>query len=211
MIRVLIADDHPIVRHGLRQLLADQPDMAPPGEAETGQQVLDLVRQGQWDVVVLDISLPGLSGLDVLREIDAHRPQLPVLMLSVHAEDQYALRSFRAGAAGYLTKLSAPDELLEALHKLLAGGKYVSRSFAEMLVTALEPGSSQPPHEALSDREYEVLRRLATGQSVTHIAEALGLSVKTVSTYRRRLMEKLGLASSVALVQYAREYGLTEG
>ena len=203
MINILIADDHAIVRRGLKQIVAEEPDMTVAGEAKTAQQVLDLVRKQQWDVVILDITMPGRSGLEVLKELKQERPKLPVLMLSMHPEEQFAVRALKAGAAGYLTKESAPEELVTALRKVLRGGKYVSPALAEKLAFALATASDRPPHETLSDREYEVLRLIASGKTVSEIAEQLSLSVKTISTYRTRVLEKMNLKNNAELMQYA--------
>lgn len=203
MIRILIADDHAIVRRGLKQILAEESGMTVAGEAQNAQEVLDLVRKQVWDVVVLDIAMPGRGGLDVLKEIKPEYPQLPVLILSMHPEDQYAIRALKAGAAGYLTKESAPEELVKAIRKVLAGGKYVSASLAEKLVLALEADDKKPPHETLSDREYQVMCLIASGKTVGEIADELSLSVKTISTYRARILEKMSLKSNAALTHYA--------
>jgi len=203
MIRILIADDHAIVRRGLKQILAEESGMTVAGEAQNAQEVLDLVRKQAWDVVVLDIAMPGRGGLDVLKEIKPEYPQLPVLILSMHPEDQYAIRALKAGAAGYLTKESAPEELVKAIRKVLAGGKYVSASLAEKLALALEADDQKPPHETLSDREYQVMCLIASGKTVGEIADELSLSVKTISTYRARILEKMSLKSNAALTHYA--------
>jgi DNA-binding NarL/FixJ family response regulator len=203
MIRILIADDHAIVRRGLKQILAEESGMTVAGEAQNAQEVLDLVRKQKWHVVVLDIAMPGRGGLEVLKEIKQEQAQLPVLILSMHPEDQYAIRALKAGAAGYLTKESAPEELVKAIRKVLAGGKYVSASLAEKLALALETDTKKLPHEALSDREYQVLCLIASGKTVGEIAEELSLSVKTISTYRARILEKMNLKSNAALTHYA--------
>ncbi len=210
MIKILIADDHPIVRRGLRQILVEQPDMAVLGEAQNAQELLDLARHDNWDVVVLDISMPGRGGLEVLKDLKTLRPGAAVLVLSIHPEDQYAGRALKAGAAGYLTKDSAPEELVKAIRKVLAGGKYVSPSFAETLALRLDASLAKPLHEALSDREYQVLCRIASGKTVSQIAEELALSAKTVSTYRGRILDKLGLDTTAELMRYALERGLVE-
>jgi two-component system invasion response regulator UvrY len=203
MIRILIADDHPIVRRGLRQILAEEPDLAVLGEAQNAQEVLQLLRQQDWDVLVLDINMPGPSGLEALREVKDRRPTLPVLVMSIHPEEQFGVRALQAGAAGYLTKESAPDELVKAIRKVHAGGKYVSPSLGEKLASALQPGADRPPHEALSGREFEVLRLLASGKTVTEVADQLVLSVKTVSTYRARILDKMNLHTTAELMHYA--------
>jgi DNA-binding NarL/FixJ family response regulator len=203
MIRVLIADDHAVVRQGLKQILGDTPEMLVAGEAATGQQVLDKVRAESWDVVVLDISMPDLSGLDVLKQIRSERPKLPVLVLSMYSEDQYAMRVLKAGASGYLTKESATDELVKAIRKVVSGGRYVSPLLAEKLAFEMGADSGKLPHETLSDREFQVLRLIAAGKPVKEIAAVLSLSVKTVSTYRARLLEKMNLGTNAELIHYA--------
>lgn len=203
MIRILIADDHAIVRRGLKQILAEESGMTVAGEAQNAQEVMDLVRKQAWDVLVLDIAMPGRGGLDVLKEIKPEYPQLPVLILSMHPEDQYAVRALKAGAAGYLTKESAPEELVKAIRKVLAGGKYVSTSLAEKLALALDTDTKKTPHETLSDREYQVMCLIASGKTVGEIADELSLSVKTISTYRARILEKMNLKSNAALTHYA--------
>jgi two-component system, NarL family, invasion response regulator UvrY len=203
MIRVLIADDHAVVRQGLKQILGDTPEMLVAGEATNGQDVLDRVRAETWDVVVLDISMPDRSGLDILKELQSERPKLPVLVLSMYSEDQYAIRVLKAGASGYLTKDSAADELVKAIRKVVSGGRYVSTSLAEKLAFELGSDSSRLPHEALSDREFQVLRLIAAGKSVKEIAAELSLSVKTISTYRTRMLEKMNLGTNAELIHYA--------
>jgi two-component system invasion response regulator UvrY len=203
MIRVLIADDHAVVRQGLIQILGDMPEMVVTGEATNGQEVLDKVRAETWDVVVLDISMPGRSGLDVLKELRAERPALAVLVLSMYSEDQYAVRVLKAGAAGYLTKDTAADELVKAIRKVVSGGRYVSPFLAERLAFEVGADASRLPHETLSDREFQVLRLLAAGKSVKEIAAELSLSVKTISTYRARMLEKMHLQTTAELMHYA--------
>lgn len=206
----LVADDHAIVRRGLRQLVAEECDGAVVEEASTGQAVLDAVRRQDWTLVFLDINLPDKNGLEVLKDLHALRPALPVLILSHHAEEQYAARAFKAGAAGYLTKDSAAEELPAAIRKVLAGGRYVSSSFAERLAGHLTGDAHAAPHEALSDREHLVLCEIARGKTVSQIADEVALSVKTVSTYRARLLEKLGLANNAELMRYALDRRLVE-
>ena len=210
MIRALIADDHAVVRQGLKQILGDTPEMVVAGEATTGQEVLDKVRAETWDVVVLDISMPDRSGLDVLKQLRSERPKLPVLVLSMHSEDQYAVRVLKAGASGYLTKDSAPDELVKAIRKVVSGGRYVSSFLAEKLAFEIGTDSSRLPHETLSDREFQVLRLIAAGKSVTEIAAELYLSVKTVSTYRARMLEKMNLGTTAELMHYAMQNHLID-
>ncbi|MGC9336368.1 MAG: response regulator [Anaerolineae bacterium] len=203
MIRVLVADDHAVVRQGLKQILGDTPEMLVAGEAATGQEVLDRVRAETWDVIVLDISMPDRSGLDILKQLRSERPKLPVLVLSMYSEDQYARRVLSAGASGYLTKDSAPDELVKAIRKVVSGGRYVSAFLAEKLAFEIGADSNKLPHETLSDREFQVLRLIAAGNSVTEIAAELYLSPKTVSTYRARLLQKMNLGTNAELIHYA--------
>jgi two-component system invasion response regulator UvrY len=211
MIRCLIADDHAIVRQGLRHILAEHADMAEPGMAADAHETLDLVRTESWDVVVLDISMPGASGPDVLRQILTLRPSLPVLILSAHAEDQFAVRMLQAGAAGYLNKQSAVDELVEAIRHVVLGRRYVSRTLAEKLAESLDPKrAGRAPHELLSDREFQVLRLIGAGRTASEIAAQLHISVKTVSTYRSRLLEKMGMRTNAELTHYAVHAGLTD-
>ncbi len=203
MIHILIADDHTIVRRGLKQIVEEQADMAVTGEAQNAQEALQLARKRAGDVLVLDLSMPGRGGLEVLREVQELERPLPVLVLSMHPEDQFATRVLRAGAAGYLTKESAPEELVKAIRKVHSGGRYVSPELAEKLAAALQPGAERPLHEALTDREYQVLCRIASGKTVSQIALELCLSVKTISTYRTRILEKMGLSSNAELTRYA--------
>ncbi len=203
MIRILIADDHAIVRRGLKHIVSEQPDMTVAGEAENARQVLDLVRTDKWDVIVLDINMPGRSGLEVLKELRREHPKLPVLVLSIHPEDQYGVRVLKAGAAGYLTKDSAPDELVQAIRKVHRGGKYVSASLAEVLVFELETETNRPRHKSLSDREYQVMTMIASGKTVGEIGEELSLSVKTISTYRARVLGKMKMRTNAELTHYA--------
>ncbi len=210
MIKVLIADDHPIVRQGLRQILAGTADMVVAGEAVNGQEALEQVQAGEWDVLVLDITLPDRSGFDILKEVKREQPHLPVLMLSIHAEEQFAVHLLKAGASGYLTKENAPDELVKAIRKVMDGGKYISPGLAETLAFGLDAASDQPRHETLSDREFQVMQLMASGKTPMEIAEVLSLSAKTVSTYRTRLLEKLNLKTNAELIRYAIEHGLIE-
>lgn len=203
MIKILIADDHPIVRKGLKEIIKDTPGMKVVDEASNGQEVLEKVSSTDFDVILLDISMPRRSGLDVLKDIKKQRPNLSVLVLSIHPEEQYAVRAFKAGASGYLTKESAPNELLAALQKVSTGGKYVSSSLAERLALALEEDFEKPPHETLSAREYEVMRKIAGGKTVSEIARELFLSPKTISTYRARILEKMYMKNNAELVRYA--------
>jgi len=208
VIRVLIADDHPIVREGVKNILNAAPDIRVVGEADDGHAVLEALRHTEADLVLLDISMPGLPGLDALKRIKEMRPSLPVLMLSVHPEELYAVRSLKAGASGYLTKSSVPEELLDAVREAHRGGKYITKSLASLLAETLADGSGRPPHETLSDREYQVLRLIATGHTVSAIADQLALSVKTVSTYRARILAKMKMRTNAELTYYAVENGL---
>jgi len=208
--RVLIADDHAVFRRGLRETLAEFFFKVTFGEAKTAQETVELVRRHDWDVVILDISMPGKSGLDVLDELRRLRPRLPILLLSMHPEEQFARRALKTGAAGYLTKESVPEELKEAVRKVVAGGRYVSATLAEKLAVDLRAGADTPLHELLSDREFQVLRMIASGKSVKDIAEELSLSVKTVSTYRARVLEKSGMKTNAELIRYALQSQLVD-
>lgn len=210
MIKVLIADDHPIVRQGLRQILASTTDMEVTGEAVNAQETLDQVRAGGWDVLVLDITLPDHSGFDILKQLKHEQPDLPVLVLSIHAEEQLAVRALKAGASGYLTKEKAPEELVKAIRQVVSGGRYISRSLAESLAYGLDTASERPRLEALSDREFQVMQMIAGGKTLRGIAETLSLSVKTISTYRTRLLEKMQLKTNAEIIRYALENGLIE-
>jgi len=203
VIRVLVADDHAILRRGLKEILARELPGIESGEAKDAQEVLAQVRSHKWDLVILDVSMPGRSGLDVLRDLKREQPKLPVLVLSMHPECQYGNRVLKAGAAGYMNKESAPEELVKAIRKVLAGGRYVSPALAEKLAFDLSEDTTRPPHERLSDREMEVLRMIASGKTVSQVAEDLHLSVATVSTYRARLLEKMGMATNAELMRYA--------
>jgi len=203
MIRVVVVDDHAVVREGLKRIISENPGMAVTGEAGDGHEALKLIRGGACDVVLLDITMPNKSGLDVLKELHTEVPRLPVLVLSMHSEDQYAVRVLRAGAAGYLTKESAPAKLVQAIRKVVRGGKYVSPSLAEKLVSDLGTDTERPPHEVLSDREYQVLCLIASGKTVSEIGAELALSVKTISTYRVRILEKLRMKNNAEITRYA--------
>jgi len=210
MIKVLIVDDHTIVREGLRQILEDTSDIVVTGEASSAQEVLNRVKNNNFDIVLLDISLPGRSGLDVLKQLKSIKPGLPVLILSMHPEEQYAIRSLRAKASGYLTKESASDELIKAIRKVSQGRKYITSSLAERLAFELEDSSSCSSHDKLSDREYQVMCMIASGKRVKDIADALSLSVKTISTYRTRILKKMNMRNTSQLIHYAIKAGLVD-
>lgn len=201
MIKILIADDHPIVRSGLKQIMIKEPGMVVEGEAQNARELLALVRKQAWDVVILDINLPDRSGLDVLIQLKKEFPSLPVLILSVQAEEQYAVRALKSGAAGCLDKHSAPGELVKAIRRAVAGGKYVSSSLAERLALDLDSGE-RALHETLSGREFEVMRMIASGKRINEIADKLFVSPKTVSTYRARILEKMGMKTNADLTHY---------
>ena len=207
-VRILIVDDHTIVRCGLRAMLANEFRGAAFGEAADARQAFEQLRKKRWDIALLDITMPGKSGLDLLKELKAEWPTLPVLVLSGHPEDQFAVRVLKAGAGGYLTKESAPEELAKAIHKILAGGRYVSPALAEKLALDVGTDSARTPHETLSDREYAVMALIGSGKTVKAIGEELSLSAKTISTYRARVLEKLSVKNSAEIVQYAIRNGL---
>jgi two-component system, NarL family, invasion response regulator UvrY len=208
MIRLLIADDHPIVREGLRRIAAEQPGMTIAAEAASADEALARLRDTTLDIVLLDVSMPGPSFIEVLQTARREHPTVRVLVLSVYPEDQWAVRALRAGASGYLTKDHSPEQLVEAIRKVYRGGKYVSAALAERLATGLGTGGAGATHEILSDREFEVLRALGSGLSVKDVGEQLGLSPKTVSTYRSRILEKMQLRSNADLVRYVNDNGL---
>ena len=201
--RILIVDDHAVVRDGVKRIFEEQPGVTAFGEASTGPEAVMLAQQSPWDVAVLDLSLGDTSGLEVLKELKQVRPKLPVLILSMHSEEQYARRAFRAGAAGYITKDSPRAELVEAINRVVEGRRYVSSALAEKLATDLEQETSHAPHEALSDREFEVMCLIASGKTISEIAELLSLSDKTISTYRARILEKMGMRTSAEITHYA--------
>ena len=210
MIRILIADDHPVVRQGLKRIIEESPGMTVTGEASTGQEVLQDLRQLDCDVVLLDISMPGISGLDVLKQIRLEKRDLPVLVLSIHSEEEYAVRALRAGASGYLTKTSAPEELIKAIRRVNGGKKYVTSTLAEKLAEHLDVDAERPPHETLADREYQVFCMIARGKAGKEIAAELCLSPKTVSTYRTRILEKMKMKANAEIIRYAMKQGLVE-
>jgi DNA-binding NarL/FixJ family response regulator len=209
-LKVLLVDDHAVVRRGLRQILAEAYPRAHFGEASNGQEALHLLASKPWDLVLLDVCLPGISGLDVLKQIRQHSPRLPVLALSYYPESLYGIRILKSGASGYITKQSAPEVLAAAVRKVLGGGRYVSPSLAERLAEEVGAGDGRPPHELLSNREYEILRHLGAGKRLTEIAVELGLSPKTVGTYRARILEKMRMRTNAQLMRYALDYGLVE-
>ena len=208
--RCLIADDHPVVRRGVRDLLEDEHLCSDIYEAKTGEEALEALRRQPWDLMILDIALPDKHGLDVLKEAKLLQPRLSVLMLSLYPEKEFAMRAIKAGASGYLTKQSAPAELLAAVHRVLQGGRYITEALAEQMAHALETGADDVLHARLSDRELQVLRLLGQGKSVSVIAEELCLSVKTISTYRARILEKLFCESTGELIRYAVEARLID-
>ncbi|MFN7929610.1 MAG: response regulator transcription factor [Blastocatellia bacterium] len=210
MIRILIADDHAIVRRGLRTILAEASEITHIGEAQNAEEIMSLLRSQSWQLVMLDLALPDKNGLEVLKDIKRDYPKLPVLILSMHPEDLYALRVLKAGAAGYLTKESAPDELLTAIRKVLNGGRYISLHLAEQLVFDLGGDSEKPLHEALSDREYQVLCLLGSGKTISEVADQLAISVKTASTYRTRILEKMNMRTNAELMHYAIQQKLVQ-
>ncbi|MDH3974702.1 MAG: response regulator transcription factor [Deltaproteobacteria bacterium] len=210
MINILIADDHPLIRQGLRKVLSSPGDMLVVDEATTCHEVFDKIRKHKYDVIILDIIMPGQSGLDIVKDIKNEFPRLAVLILSACPEDQYAVRALKLGASGYLTKEGALDELIDAVRKVSCGGKHVSKSVAERLAYAIEDNLKIDPHEKLSNREYEVMRMIATGKTVKEIAESLFLSEKTIGTYRARVLEKMNLKNNSEITYYAVKHGLIE-
>ena len=210
MIRALIADDHAVFRRGVKDILKDSFPSISFGEAKTAQEVLDSVRKHPWEVIILDISMPGKSGLDILEDLKQLKPLLPTLVLSMHPEEQFARRALKAGAAGYLTKDSVPEELCTAVKRLIHGGRYVSTKLAERLVEDLRDDSDRPAHELFSEREFQVLRLMASGKTVKQVADEIHLSVKTVSTYRARILVKTALKTTADLIRYALRNNLVE-
>ena len=209
MLRLLIADDHALVRHGLRQIVAETDDLEVVAEAPNGNEALRLLREHEVDVVLLDVTMPDRNGIDVLKQIRREFGKLPVLLLTMHSEDEFGVRALKAGASGYLTKDSAPAQLVTAIRQVASGRKYISAALAEELANRVGGDATDAPHEALSDREFQTLRYIAAGKSLSEIAEALSLSPKTVSVYRARLLEKLSLRNNAELMRYALQNGLT--
>jgi DNA-binding NarL/FixJ family response regulator len=207
---VLVADDHAIIRDGLKKILADTDDLVVAGEASNGHTVMEQVKQRDWDLLVLDLSMPGRHGLELIKLLKAERPKMPILIFSMHQEEQFAVRAFRAGASGYLSKEGDSDLILPAMRKVAAGGTYISPKVAELLATDISPNSLALPHTLLSDREYEVFSRILKGISLTEIAAELSLSIKTVSTHKSHILIKMGMTSQVDLVRYAIEHHLME-
>lgn len=210
MLKILITDDHAMIRVGLKQVLLKAFPSAVIGEAQSAEEALEAIRRKNWDLVVMDITMPGRSGLDILKDVRLAKPDLPVLIMSMHGEEQFAVRVLKAGAAGFISKHSAPEELVNAVQKILGGGRYVSSRVAESLVFDLGKETGRPPHEQLSDREMQVLCMFASGKENKQVAKDLSLSVKTVSTYRARILEKMKMTSNAELTRYAIKNGLVE-
>lgn len=210
MIRILIADDHTLMREGLKQILATAGDMVVAGEASDGFQTLERVREGEWDLLLLDMSMPGRSGIELIKQIKSEKPKLPILVLSMHKEDEYAVRSIRAGASGYLCKDSASQQLLKAIRAVANGGRFISADVATDLTFSLILRDDRPPHALLSDREFLIFRKIANGQTINDIALRLNLSAKTVSSYKTRLLQKMQMTSVAELVRYGLKHGLLD-
>jgi len=208
MINVLIADDHAVVRKGIMQILSVEPDIRVLGEASNSDEVMSQLYMHEWDVFVLDITMPGKNGLDVMIEVKQRRPEINVLILSMHPEEEIAMRALKTGASGYLTKDSVPDELIKAIRKVYKGGRYISSTLAESLAFSFDKDTSRPPHEYLSKREFQVMSLIASGNSLSQIADELNLSIKTVSTYRTRILEKMNMKSNVELTHYSIKHRL---
>jgi len=210
MIRILIADDHTLFREGLKHIMVEYTDLVVADEAGNGQEVIEKIRNNDYDMVLLDITMPGMTGLEALKQLKNDKPKLPVLVLSMHPEEQYAVRVIRAGASGYLRKESAPDELITAIRQISQGRKYITPSLAEKLAFEVEADSEKAPHDILSDREYQVLRMIAEGKTVKYIAKEMSLSAKTVSTYRARIMEKMKMKTNAELMHYVMKHRLVD-
>jgi DNA-binding NarL/FixJ family response regulator len=209
-IKILIADDHAIVREGLKQIVAEEKDITVAGEAENSVQLMELLAKEKWSLIVLDINMPGKSGLEALKDIKIQYPDLPVLILSMFSEDQYGIRAIKAGASGYLKKVSAPTELVTAIRKIVSGGKYINQSLAEKLAEKFGKTEKELPHDKLSDREFQIMCNIALGKSAEEIANELSISINTVYTYRNRILEKLSMKSNVELTQYVLQNKLVE-
>jgi two-component system invasion response regulator UvrY len=210
MIRLMIADDHAVVREGVKHIISEIPDIVVAGEATNGSEVLAEIHKKDFDLLLLDIAMPGRDGLDILKEVKTQKPKLPVLILSMYREEQFVLRALKSGASGYLTKDSIPDELIKAVKKIAQGGKYITSSLSEKLFSILSQDTERLPHETLSDREYQVMRMLASGKTLKEIADELSLSIKTVGTYRSRILEKMGMKRNAELIHYAIKNRLIE-
>jgi len=210
MIRIVIADDHTIVREGLKQVLSAASDLTVVGEAQNGHEVLQRVREQDFDVLLLDMSMPGKSGIELIKQVRAEKPKLRIMVLSMHQEPQYAVRAIRAGASGYLTKESAAAQLVSAIRKVAAGGAFITDAVAEQLALGAMPQADGPPHRLLSDREFQVFRLLVAGKTVSEVAEQLNLSVNTVSTHKARTMQKMNMSNPTELIRYAIQHGLID-
>jgi DNA-binding NarL/FixJ family response regulator len=210
VIRIVVADDHTIVREGLKQLLSAAPDLSVVGEAQNGREVLERIRALEFEVLLLDMSMPGKSGIELIKQVRAEKPRLRVLVLSMHEEQQYAVRAIRAGAAGYLTKDSASAQLVSAIRKVAGGGAFITEPVAQQLALDAMPQTEGPPHSALSDREFQVFRELVSGKTVSDIAAGLNLSVKTVSTHKARIMQKMNMSNPAELIRYAIHHRLVD-
>ena len=210
MLKIIIADDHPVVRQGIMRIIEETPDMRVTDEAEDGTEALKKIKEKDFDIILLDISMPGRDGLDVIREIKKIQPQLPILILTMHPEKYYGLRMFQAGASGYLTKQNAPFDLVEAIRKVSRGGMYVSDALAELLVASVKTGAEKPGYEKLSDREYQIMLMLAAGKKIKEISEELCISVKTIHVHRRHILEKMGMTSDADMIHNAIQNGLLE-
>jgi len=210
MIRIVVADDHTIVREGLKQVLSSAPELSIVGEAQNGHEVLERVRELEFDVLLLDLSMPGRSGIELIKQVHAEKPRLRILVLSMHQEPQYAVRALKAGASGYVTKESASAQLVSAIRRVAGGGAFITDAVAEQLARGAMPQTEGPPHAALSDREFQVFRMLASGTAVSDIAAELSLSVKTISTHKARIMQKMGMSNPAELVRYALHHRLID-
>jgi len=210
MIKILIADDHAIVREGLKQIVAEESDMKVTGEAGNADEVFEILKTNNFDIAILDINMPGKSGLDLLKDLKIQYPKIPVLILSMYGEEQYGIRALKAGALGYLRKVSAPNELVTAIRKIVSGGKYISQPLAEKLADAVDDTYNKLPHEILSDREFEVMCKIASGESAEKISDDLSISIHTFYTYRNRIFEKMNMKSNVELTQYVINNKLNE-